>query len=123
MQCLNCGKELVERKKYCTKQCQMEHHTKKTEIEKPPKYTHCQNPACGKPLEHWLVINGHRRYFRNRMCCDTACRAGWMSATMQGKLGNFALKGNSTKRKYKPIDFSTQMKLQDPLQMSENVLD
>lgn len=124
MKCLWCGRELKGQRKFCCRECLLASHKVETEKAKPPKYTHCQNPECGKELNHWVKFPSRKgsMYVQNLECCDMACQARKKSIVMKGKDGNLK-RVNTSKRKYIPIDFTKQAKLVDPLQMLDHTYD
>ena len=118
--CRWCGRETKGKNKCCSVECRILYHRAETEKNKPPKHTHCLNPACGKVLNHWITTPSRKSYMyvQNRECCDMACQGAYKSIKMKGHQGN--LKGhNTSKRKYVPMDFTRKTVVTDPLAMCE----
>lgn len=123
MLCKWCGKELHNRKYFCDRDCRMHWSRRNTENKHPFKHTHCQNPECGKELNHWKLTKNcgrmEMRCFPNMKCCDMKCESKRKSLLMKGKKSNFQLfpkkKNSGTKKNI--AEFLAF--LEDPLQMKE----
>lgn len=91
--CRVCGREIAKGRKYCCNECRFIGKNNEIVLKHPVKYTHCQNPECGKKLNHWIIVNrksgnNHRKYHYDKKYCDMKCSARHKSINMTGKESN-----------------------------------
>lgn len=74
--CLNCGRQISKKQKTCSHECSLIVRKKKSEDKKPPQFDVCQNPRCGKKLDHWVTYSGKASYQPGKKyCCKECCSA------------------------------------------------
>ena len=88
--CQNCGRQIKSNTKYCCETCRFTHHRKTAELTNPPDFTHCQNPGCGKELDHWIKTtrkNGDVffKYYSKQKYCDRKCSGDHKKIYMVGR--------------------------------------
>lgn len=106
MKCLNCGADIGKNHKFCNPDCRTSFVLTNAMEMHPPKFKVCQNPACGKPLNHIETIvtrEGEvRRHYRyDKKFCNRECYNAFQSENMMGKISNFQIFLKKEEEKHK----------------------
>lgn len=99
--CLNCGRQISKKQKTCSHECSLVIRKKRSEENKPKRYLVCQNPACGKELNHWVIYSGKAQYHPEMKYCDKYCAAAHKSVLQKG--GTSGMKGKKMDKEKKKI--------------------
>ena len=117
--CLNCGRQISTKQKTCSNECSLVIRKKKSEDKNPPEFLVCQNPNCGKKLDHWVTYNGKKSYQPGKKYCSRDCCAEHKSIIQTGK--PTGRKGIPLPRKEVCVTVSTPENFTDPFTLLEGI--
>ena len=83
--CVNCGRPIKNREKTCSDTCKKAFNKKAVEEKHPIDFTHCQNPKCGKKIEHWVLYGKKWKFVHNRKYCSIVCANEHRSVIYTGR--------------------------------------
>ena len=117
--CLNCGRQISKKQKTCSHECSLVIRKKKSENKKPPEFLVCQNPKCGKKLDHWMTYSGKKSYQPGKKYCSRECCSIHKSIVQTGK--PTGRKGIPIPKKEVCVTMSMPENFTDPFSLSEEI--
>lgn len=82
--CLNCGRQISKKQKTCSHECSLIIRKKKSEEKHPVLFEVCQNPKCGKKLNHWIIYSGKASFQPGKKYCGRECCSVHKSILQKG---------------------------------------